>query len=110
MEKLSLFNGGNFPSNFSDFELEMNDSPSIDGKAYYSIQLQGALDQNWADQFGDLKAITFQAKESFRSPVTTIVGEVFDQAALLGLLNLVYDLGLPLLSVTYLGRRKLEVP
>jgi hypothetical protein len=88
----------------------MSDSLSIHGKAYYSIQLQGALDQNWADQFGDLKAITFHAKESFRSPVTTIVGEVFDQAALLGLLNLVYDLGLPLLSVTYLGHRKLVVP
>ncbi len=76
---------------------------SHDGSAYYSIQLQGILDQSWADNFGNLKVQTFSSNDSHRPPVTTVVGEVVDQAALAGLLNLVYDLGLPLLSVTYLG-------
>lgn len=76
---------------------------SIDGKAYYSIQLQGALNQDWADQFGNLKVLIYPSNDAVRPPVTTIVGEVFDQAALTGFLNLVYDLGLPLISVTYLG-------
>lgn len=81
----------------------MSDRLSIDGKAYYSIQLQGILDQNWADQFGNLKVQNFPAVSTGRSPVTTVVGEVVDQAALTGFLNLVYDLGFPLISVTYLG-------
>lgn len=76
---------------------------SFNSSAYYSIQLQGALDQNWADQFGSLKVLTFHANDSQRPPVTTVIGEVVDQAALAGFLCLVYDLGLPLLSVTYLG-------
>lgn len=76
---------------------------SIEGKAYYSIQLQGVLDQFWADQFGNLKVLTFPANDMHRPPVTTIVGEVVDQAALTGFLNLVFDLGMPLISVTYLG-------
>jgi hypothetical protein len=81
----------------------MNNHLSFNGGAYYSIQLQGVLDQNWANQFGDLKVVTFHSTESPRPPVTTIIGSVVDQAALAGFLNLVYDLGVPLLSVTYLG-------
>ena len=37
------------------------------------------------------------------APVTVLQGDVVDQAALLGILNLVYDLGLPLLSVQCLA-------
>ncbi|MFN2122392.1 MAG: hypothetical protein ACK2U0_18515 [Candidatus Promineifilaceae bacterium] len=81
----------------------MDNRLSHDSSAYYSIQFQGVLDQNWADQFGHLKVLTFYSSDSHRPPVTTVVGEVVDQAALAGLLNLVYDLGLPLLSVTCLG-------
>jgi hypothetical protein len=76
---------------------------SHNGRAFYSIQLQGILDQNWADQFGDFKILTFQSNDSTRLPVTTIVGEVVDQAALTGFLNLVYNLRMPLISVTHLG-------
>ena len=82
----------------------MNSSLSLNGIAYYSIQLRGILDQDWADPFGDLRVFTTFIQESERAPVTTIVGGVADQAALSGFLNLVYSLGLPLLSVTYLGR------
>ncbi len=81
----------------------MTNKLSIDSKAYYSIQLQGILDQNWADQFGNLRVLTFPSTDAKRPPLTTVVGEVLDQAALSGFLNLVYDLGLPLISVTYLG-------
>jgi hypothetical protein len=35
--------------------------------------------------------------------LTTLTGVVKDQAALAGILNLVYDLGMPLMSVEYLG-------
>lgn len=81
----------------------MKNHLSFTSGAYYSIQLQGILGQNWADQFGNLKVLTFHSNDTHRPPVTTVVGEVVDQAALAGFLNLVYDLGMPLLSVTYLG-------
>ena len=38
-----------------------------------------------------------------QEPVTTLTGEVTDQAALLGMLNTLYDMGFPLLKVERLG-------
>ena len=35
--------------------------------------------------------------------MTIITGEVLDQAALAGILGFVYNLGYPLISVSYLG-------
>jgi hypothetical protein len=81
----------------------MNNILSLDDSAYYSIQIQGVLDQDWADQFGDLKVYITQPQKTSRTAVTTIVGRVTDQAALAGLLNLAYNMRLPLLSVSYLG-------
>lgn len=82
----------------------MNESLSLISGAYYSIQFQGILDQKWAEQFGDMQVCTTHASQDSRPPVTTVVGALVDQAALTGLLNLAYSLGMPLLSVTYLGR------
>ena len=75
----------------------------LDSGAFYSIQLQGILSQDWADQFGNLRVHTYHAGDERKPPVTTVVGEMVDQAALTGLINLAYSLGMPLLSVTYLG-------
>jgi hypothetical protein len=76
---------------------------SIDKSAYYSIQILGVLDQDWADQFGELQVHITQPETNSGAAMTTVVGQVTDQAALVGLLNLVYNLQLPLLSVSYLG-------
>jgi hypothetical protein len=40
-----------------------------------------------------------------RHAVTVLFGPLVDQAALLGVLNALYELGLPLLSVDYLAPR-----
>jgi hypothetical protein len=42
-----------------------------------------------------------RASGSGRHAVTILVGRLADQAALIGILNTLYDLGLPLLSVEY---------
>jgi hypothetical protein len=81
----------------------MEKTLSLDDGAYYSIQIQGVLDQDWADQFGDLQVYITGSQKTSKTAVTTIVGRVTDQAALAGLLNLAYNLRLPLLSVSYLG-------
>ena len=64
--------------------------------AWYRIRIQGMLDESWAEELG--MGIGW-LKESGQEPVTILKGEVLDQAALLGLLNRLYGLGLPLLSV-----------
>lgn len=69
--------------------------------AVYRICLQGALDETWAEYLG----AGLRVQVSGHTPattITTLTGKVSDQAALLGLLNSLYNVGLPLLSVDHL--------
>jgi len=74
---------------------------AVDDPAVYHIQLQGALDHSWQEMLGDLQIEV--RREASGAMVTILTGPVADQAALAGILNLVYDLGMPLLSVTRVG-------
>lgn len=64
--------------------------------AQYQIQVQGRLPATWREMFGDLCA---QTDNNGSEVVTTLTGRLPDQAALNGLLQALYGLGLPLLSV-----------
>ncbi len=66
--------------------------------ATYCLRLQGVLDESWSEQLGGM-AISVSAEEEGHTAVTTLTGRLVDQAALVGILNSVYNLGLPLLSV-----------
>jgi hypothetical protein len=68
--------------------------------ATYRIRIQGTLDQSYSDYIGGL-TLSLESAIGER-PVSTLTGELLDQAALAGVLTLLYDLGLPLLSVEYL--------
>ena len=72
-----------------------------DQPATYSIQVQGHLGQNWVDYLGSL-AISVSGETN--RAVTTLYGQVLDQAALFGILNSLYDMGYPLLCVEYLSQ------
>jgi len=61
---------------------------------HYDIRIKGHLDESWSAWLDDL-VITHEA-----DGVTRLSGPVADQAALLGLLRRLHDLGLTLLSVT----------
>jgi len=66
-----------------------------DDPGRYEIRLRGHLDSRWAAWFDGLTLTR-------GSDGTTIIhGPVTDQAALYGLLQKTRDLGLPLISVTY---------
>lgn len=65
--------------------------------ARYEIRLQGSLNQRWADCL-DAASIRVESQPG-AAPITVVTGAFQDQAALAGALNLLYDLGLPLLSV-----------
>jgi hypothetical protein len=63
----------------------------------YRIRVHGRLSASWADRLGDMAISVKQAAS--QQPVTTLTGEVIDQAALMGVLNSLYDMGFPLLKV-----------
>lgn len=65
--------------------------------ATYQIQVQGWISERWADWFDDM-TITLEGEDD-ASGITMLTGVVVDQAALLGLLQKLYNLGLPLLLV-----------
>lgn len=65
--------------------------------AIYRIRVQGALDESWSSRLGGMTIAP--ASQEGEPPVTALVGELIDQAALFGVLNFLYDLTQPLLSV-----------
>ena len=69
-----------------------------DQPAFYRIQVQGYLGEHWSDSMAGLDiSINGERDQS----VTTLSGEVLDQAALMGVLNGLYGMGFTLLSVEY---------
>ena len=63
----------------------------------YQIRIKGHLGDEWVDWFEGL-TITLEDNGE-----TLLTGPVIDQAALHGLLKKVRDLGMPLISVNYIG-------
>ena len=70
---------------------------TLDDGAAYRIQVQGTLGPRWVDYLGGLDISITQRDP----PVTTLSGRVKDQAALIGIINGLYDLEYPLLSLEH---------
>jgi hypothetical protein len=69
----------------------------LDQPAHYQIQVQGVLSRSWlADYFDDMR-VAVEGEDGWA--VTTLTGDMIDQAALYGLLQKLYTLGLVLLKV-----------
>jgi hypothetical protein len=69
----------------------------LETPATYRIRIQGQIDSSWADRLGGM-AVTCDTSID-KPPVTTLVGHLTDQAVLSGVLNTLYELQRPLLSV-----------
>jgi hypothetical protein len=67
-----------------------------DATVVYRIQARGMLDESWSDSVGGMDIVILQDDDEI---ITSLTGKLPDQAALSGVLNLLYDLGLTLLSV-----------
>ena len=65
--------------------------------AIYRIKIRGYLDENWSNQLGGI-AIQHKAATG-GTTITVLRGKMVDQAALFGVLNSLYGLGFPILSV-----------
>jgi len=78
-------------------------------RAVYEIQVQGELDPGWQQWFNGLDVAPTCGSE--RTPTTTLIGPVADQAALRGMLCKLWDLNLTLISVRRIeadGKEELE--
>jgi hypothetical protein len=63
------------------------------------IRVQGVLTPFWSDRLGGLEITSCDRPRADDGAMTELRGELLDQAALLGVLTTLYDLGLPLLAV-----------
>ncbi len=79
---------------------EINSRYKFDRPGNYCIRVQGFLDESWSDKMGGMYITT--SSRGDRTTVSTLVGRVQDQSELAGVLNTLYELHLPLLSVEYL--------
>jgi len=77
---------------------------SIDRPAHYRIRIRGELDERMSDRLSGMR-INRQPQED-SSIVTTLEGQLVDQAALFGVLVALYNLRLPLLSVEFIDNEK----
>jgi hypothetical protein len=76
----------------SSSKRDVFDSPSI-----YEICVQGVLPAEWSSRLEGMAIVTRIHEDGV--PVTTLTGDLADQAALAGVLDHLYSLRLPVLSV-----------
>lgn len=80
--------------------------------AHYRIRAQGEFNPDWLDFLSGEWVIA--DRQATHQDVTILIGQVVDQAALLGVLEQLYSLGFPLLSIECLpsqarpGTRRLK--
>lgn len=74
--------------------------------ATYRIQIEGLLEDSWSDRFAGMRVKI--RKRADQSVVTDLTGPVIDQAELLGVLNGLAELHLPILLVECISRTKTE--
>ena len=76
--------------------------------AVYRIRVRGQVAPRWADR---LEGMSIQPVSSESEPVVTVLeGELLDQAALAGVLNTLYGMHLPVLSVECVDASQTEPP
>lgn len=77
----------------ADNALEKNQQNRLFQSFYYEIRVEGQLDSSWSEWFDGLEVASQENGE------TRMAGLIPDQAELHGVLNTVFELRLPLLSV-----------
>ena len=75
-------------------------SSGFDSPATYRIGVKGRIPPKWRDR---LEGMAVTEGSTADSPVTTLVGELADQAALAGLLNTLFQLHLSVVFVECLS-------
>ena len=71
--------------------------PAMEYPAIYRIRVMGQLDSSWSERLGGMTVTTTGGRDT--DEITMLEGQLWDQAALAGILNTLYDMQLPLISV-----------
>ena len=74
--------------------------------AIYRIEVEGHLDESLSDRLGGMRVSIHRRGD--QTMVTTLTGRVRDQAELAGLLNSLYEMHLPILSVENIPEKNSE--
>jgi hypothetical protein len=69
----------------------------------YRILVEGLLDERWSERLAGMQIKS--RKRADQSVFTTLTGDLRDQAELLGVLNSLYELHLPILEVEFLWEK-----
>ena len=80
--------------------------PSMGLPATYHIQVIGQLDEIWSNRLSGLTITSTRSDD--QQLITSLHGNLIDQAALFGVLMALYDSHLPLLSVEFLRENQPE--
>ena len=78
----------------------------FDSPAVYRIRVEGHIDESLADILGGM--VITRAFTADKKPLTILVGQMKDQAALSGVLNELYEMHLPLLTVESMPQQSLS--
>jgi hypothetical protein len=81
---------------------DQRDRLTMSVPAQYRVRVQGVIERRWVDQLARMKVAYRNVGRV--NAVTVLTSDALDQAGLLGLLNQLYGLGLPLVSVQWLRR------
>ena len=77
--------------------MTINSPIKFDAPATYKIVVQGSLTENLYPCFSELKIVTGKGKKGVN--ITFLTGNIKDQAALAGILNILYEFHYPILLV-----------
>jgi hypothetical protein len=73
----------------------------LDAPDKYRILIRGTLDADWAGRLGGMTVSATRLADG--TPTTTLIGDLADQSALVGVLNTLHDLGIPLIKMERVG-------
>jgi hypothetical protein len=73
----------------------------FDRPAVYEIRVAGVLNESWSEYLSGMAIVNTPAGQQTALTEATLTGRLEDQAALLGVLNTLYDFGYLLLQVHY---------
>jgi hypothetical protein len=74
---------------------------SFKNAAVYRIVVNGKVDASWSERLVDLQIRSIKSRNNV--PVSSLIGEFKDQAALSGVLNTLYNMQLTVISVNMLS-------
>ena len=69
--------------------------------AIYRIVIQGSIDPQWSDPHWGLQVNISKSKDG--KSITSMVGRINDQSALAGILSMLYDMQMTVISVNMLS-------